>query len=116
MTALSRDTAADPRWVDTILDWRGTWLAARIALTGAFILGAGALGVLTAIATVTANSFWALEGHARFVAANTFFEHISIIAGFVMAALIAEHAECELRRRGGVPANRHPHGGRRDPR
>jgi uncharacterized membrane protein YphA (DoxX/SURF4 family) len=156
MTALGR-TDPDPRWVDAILDWRWTWLAARIALTGAFILGgltklldfpaavaeqeglglypgwlwagtaivveligptliisgrlvwlgAGALGVLTAIATVTANDFWALHGHERFVAANTFFEHISIIAGFVMAALIAGHAERTARR---APAAAAPSG------
>jgi len=155
MTVLGRNAASDPRWVDAILDWRWTWLAARIALTGAFILGgltklldfsgavaeqeglglhpgwlwaglaiaieligpvliisgrlvwlgAGALGVLTAIATVTANNFWALEGNARFVAADTFFEHISIIAGFIMAALIAERAEREARE-GTAPSRR----------
>jgi uncharacterized membrane protein YphA (DoxX/SURF4 family) len=138
----------DPRWVDAILDWRWTWLAARVGLMGAFILGgltklldfpaavaeqeglglhpgwlwaglaiaveligpvliisgrlvwlgAGALGVLTAIAAVTANQFWTLDGPARLVAANSFFEHISIIAGFVMAALIAEHDARQSRR------------------
>jgi hypothetical protein len=29
----------DPRWVDAILDWRGTWFLARVGLTGAFLLG-----------------------------------------------------------------------------
>jgi uncharacterized membrane protein YphA (DoxX/SURF4 family) len=141
MSQLDRDLASDPGWVDAILYWRGTWLGARIGLTGAFILGgvtklmdfpgavaeqeglglhpgwlwaataiaieliapiliisgrlvwlsAGALGVLTAIAAVTANNFWALQGHARFAAANSFFEHVSIIAGLVMVALIAAH-------------------------
>ncbi len=132
----------DPGWVDRILDWKWTWLAARVGLTGAYILGgltkladfpaaaaeqahfglhpgalwaavaivvevigpiliisgywvwlgAGALGVLTAVATVSANAFWTMQGHDRFVALNTFLEHIGLIAGFVMAALIAEHA------------------------
>ena len=132
----------DPRWVDAVLDWRGTWLAVRIALTSAYLLGgitkladfpaaiaeqqhfglnpgwlwaslaiaveligsllvisgrlvwlgAGALGVLTAVATLAANRFWTLEGHERFLATNTFFEHIGLVAGLVMVALIAAHA------------------------
>ncbi len=133
----------DPRWVDAILDWRWTWLAARIGLTGPYLLGglvklsdfsaavaeqetfglrpgwlwaslaivvellgpalvisgrfvwlgAGALGVLTAIATLAANDFWTMQGHERFVAMNAFFEHIGLIAGLVMATLIAVHAK-----------------------
>ena len=133
----------DPRWVDAVLDWRWTWVAARAGLSGAYLLGgltklldfpaavaeqahfglhpawlwaalavvveligpvllisgrlvwlaAGALGVLTFIASLVANDFWALQGQARFAAANAFFEHIGLIAGFVMAALLAEHAQ-----------------------
>lgn len=133
---------ADPRWVDTVLDWSGTWFLARVALTSAFLiggvtkalnysaavaeqshfglhpaplwavlaiivelvgpvlvisgyfvwLGAGALGALTAIATVVAAPFWSIAGTARFHAVNTFFEHMGLIAGCVMAALLAEHA------------------------
>lgn len=133
----------DPRWVDAILDWRWTWLTARIALTGAYLLGgltklfdfpaaaaeqehfglhpgalwaaltiavelvgpaliisgrwvwlgAGMLGVFTLLAAILANNFWSLQGQARFAATNAFFEHIGLIAGFVMAALIAEHAQ-----------------------
>jgi len=133
-------TAFDPAWVDAILDWRWTWLIARMALTSAYVLGgavklldfpaaiaeqahvglhpgalwaaltiavelggsalviagrlvwlgAGALGVLTAIAALVANNFWALQGDARFAATNAFFEHIGLIAGLVLAALIAE--------------------------
>jgi len=133
----------DPRWVDAILDWRWTWLAARIGLTGPYLLGglvklsdfsaavaeqetfglrpgwlwaslaimvellgpalvisgrfvwlgAGALGVLTAIATLAANDFWTMQGHERFVAMNAFFEHIGLIAGLVMATLIAVYAK-----------------------
>jgi uncharacterized membrane protein YphA (DoxX/SURF4 family) len=132
----------DPRWVDSILDWPGIWLLARVALTSAFLiggvtkalnfsaavaeqnhfglhpgevwavltiiielvgpmlvisgyfvwLGAGALGVLTAVAAVAATPFWSLAGSARFDALNSFFEHMGLIAGCVMAALLAEHA------------------------
>ena len=128
-----------PDWIETLLDWRGTWLLARIALSSAYILGgvtkllnfsgavaeqehfglhpgwiwaclsilvelfgplliitgrwvwlgAGALGVLTAIASLVANNFWDLQGQARFQATNTFFEHIGLIAAFVLVALIA---------------------------
>lgn len=134
-------TTGDPRWVDAILDWRWTWLLARVGLTGAYILGgltklldfpsavaeqqhfglhppvlwavvtivveiaapvliisgrlvwlgAGALGVLTAVASVVANNFWDMQGPARVMAMNSFFEHIGLIAGFVLAALIAGH-------------------------
>jgi uncharacterized membrane protein YphA (DoxX/SURF4 family) len=65
-----------------------------LIISGRFVwLAAGALGVLTAIATYVANDFWNMKGAARIMAANTFFEHIGLIAGFVMAALIAEHAK-----------------------
>jgi len=132
----------DPRWVDAILDWRWTWIAARIALCSAYLLGgltklldfpgavaeqehfgfhpgwlwaglvltvellgsllviwgrqvwlaAGALGVLTFVASLAANDFWTMRGHARFIAINAFFEHIGLIGGFVMAAILAAHA------------------------
>jgi uncharacterized membrane protein YphA (DoxX/SURF4 family) len=138
----------DPHWVDAILDWRGTWLAVRLALSSAYVLGgitklvnfsgavaeqehlgltpgwlwaslsnlvellgstlvisgrlvwlgAGALGVLTAVATLSANRFWIMDGEARFIAINAFFEHVGLIAGFVMVALIAAHAEGRARR------------------
>jgi uncharacterized membrane protein YphA (DoxX/SURF4 family) len=53
-------------------------------------LGAGAIGVLTGIATVVASDFWRLDGHARLMAANTFCEHVGLVAGFVVAAIMAE--------------------------
>jgi uncharacterized membrane protein YphA (DoxX/SURF4 family) len=52
-------------------------------------LGAGALGVLTAVATFVAQPFWALEGPARAIATNGFFEHLGLIAGLVLAAVLA---------------------------
>jgi uncharacterized membrane protein YphA (DoxX/SURF4 family) len=132
----------DPRWVDAVLDWRWTWLIARIALTGAYLfgslvglsdfpsavaaqahyglhpgwlyaaltiaveligpiliisgrwvwLGAGMLGVITGVAAIIADPFWTMTGAARFETTITFLEHFGLIAGFVMAALIAEHA------------------------
>ena len=39
-------------------------------------LGAGGLGVLTAIAMLTANNFWAMTGHDRFMAENASREEV----------------------------------------
>jgi uncharacterized membrane protein YphA (DoxX/SURF4 family) len=52
-------------------------------------LAAGALGVLTATAMLVANNFWVMEGQARFMAMNTFFEHLGLIGGFALAAVVA---------------------------
>jgi uncharacterized membrane protein YphA (DoxX/SURF4 family) len=50
-------------------------------------LGAGALGVLTAVAMVVANDFWTMTGHDRFMALNSFFEHLGLIAGLVLVSI-----------------------------
>lgn len=52
-------------------------------------LGAGGLGVLTAVAMVTANDFWAMTGHDRFMATNAFFEHLGLIAGLVLVSMLS---------------------------
>lgn len=70
-----------------------------LVISGRYVwLGAGALSVLTAIAMYVANDFWNMQGTARVMATNTFLEHVGLIAGFVMVALIAEH-EANNRRR-----------------
>jgi uncharacterized membrane protein YphA (DoxX/SURF4 family) len=64
-----------------------------LVISGYFVwLGAGALGILTAIAMLLADNFWALQGEARFAAANTFFEHLGLIAGLAIAAIFAVQA------------------------
>ena len=60
-------------------------------------LGAGALGVLTAIAMLAANNFWALTGHDRFIALNTFFEHLGLIAGLILTCIIQQLSPLEAR-------------------
>ncbi|USI72857.1 DoxX family protein [Sphingomonas morindae] len=69
-----------------------------LILSGRLVwLGAGMLGVFTLLAAITANAFWAMPpGQERFMATNAFFEHIGLIGGFVLAALVAE---LETRRR-----------------
>jgi uncharacterized membrane protein YphA (DoxX/SURF4 family) len=52
-------------------------------------LGAGGLGVLTAVAMVTANDFWAMTGHDRFMATNAFFEHLGLIGGLVLVSMLS---------------------------
>jgi uncharacterized membrane protein YphA (DoxX/SURF4 family) len=51
-------------------------------------LGAGGLGMLTAIAMLAANNFWALTGHDRFIAVNSFFEHLGLIAGLLLVCVL----------------------------
>lgn len=52
-------------------------------------LGAGALAALTLVAMLVANNFWSLEGVARFIALNSFFEHLGLIAALVMVTYLA---------------------------
>jgi len=79
-----------PAWI-----WAGLAVIVEIVGSLALILGrwiwlaAGALSALTIIATLVADPFWSLQGHDRFVALNTFLEHIGLIAGLAMAAVIA---------------------------
>lgn len=83
--------------------WAALTIAVEIVgplliLSGRLVwLGAGTLGVFTLLAAITANAFWAMPpGQERFMATNAFFEHIGLIGGFVLAALVAE---LEARRR-----------------
>jgi uncharacterized membrane protein YphA (DoxX/SURF4 family) len=56
-------------------------------------LGAGGLGVLTAVAMLTANNFWALTAHERFMAVNSFFEHLGLIAGLILTCVMTVRAQ-----------------------
>lgn len=54
-------------------------------------LGAGALGVFTAAATLIAHPFWQVaDPMARFHERNTFLEHVGLIGGLVLAAILQE--------------------------
>jgi uncharacterized membrane protein YphA (DoxX/SURF4 family) len=52
-------------------------------------VGAGGLGVLTFVAMLTANAFWTMGGHERFMATNAFFEHLGLIAGLVIVSILS---------------------------
>jgi uncharacterized membrane protein YphA (DoxX/SURF4 family) len=56
-------------------------------------LGAGGLGVLTAVSMLVANNFWVMAGHERFMATNAFFEHFGLIAGLVLVSAMSSHEQ-----------------------
>lgn len=66
-----------------------------LVLSGRLVwLGSGMLGLFTLLAACVANAFWAMPaGQERFMATNAFFEHIGLIGGFVLVALVSERAQ-----------------------
>lgn len=82
-----------PGWIWASLAIAAELLGSALVISGRLVwLGAGALGTLTTVATLAANRFWTLTGPERLMMANTFFEHVGLIAGFVMVALIAANS------------------------
>ena len=79
-----------PAWL-----WASTTIIVELVGSAVIIigrwvwLGAGGLGVLTAVAMFAANNFWTMTGHERFMALNSFFEHLGLIAGFVLVAVMS---------------------------
>jgi uncharacterized membrane protein YphA (DoxX/SURF4 family) len=69
-------------------------------------LGAGALGVLTAIATLVANDFWHAQGGGQVMLTNTFLEHLGLIAGFVLVAIMSERAVADVSVSKGWPVSK----------
>ncbi|QWW66442.1 DoxX family protein [Rhizobium sp. WYJ-E13] len=63
-------------------------VASLMILIGLFRwLGALALGAFTLLATFLALRFWELPvGMERFMAANSFFEHLGLVGGFLLVA------------------------------
>ena len=53
-------------------------------------LGAGSLGMLTLVAMVVANDFWNRSGTEHFMALNSFFEHLGLIAALVLATMLGD--------------------------
>jgi transmembrane protein len=49
----------------------------------------GALGVFTALATLMAHRFWSFDGIERVRELNTFLEHLAMIAGLVLVAILS---------------------------
>ncbi|MGE5524603.1 MAG: DoxX family protein [Rhodospirillaceae bacterium] len=55
-------------------------------------LGAGALGVLTVLATVIAHGFWRADAAERIAQQNIFLEHMALVAAFVLVAILSVRA------------------------
>lgn len=51
-------------------------------------LGAGALGVFTVLSTFLAHRFWELDGQARVMQFNSFLEHATISAAFILVTVV----------------------------
>jgi uncharacterized membrane protein YphA (DoxX/SURF4 family) len=75
--------------------WAALTIAVEIVgplliLSGRLVwLGTGMLGFFTFLAALTVNAFWTMPaGQARFMAANAFFEHLGLIGGFILVALV----------------------------
>lgn len=61
--------------------------ASALILTGFYRwLGALALAGFTLFATVVALRFWEMPQPERFMAANSFFEHLGLVGGFLLVA------------------------------
>ena len=61
--------------------------ASALILTGVLRwLGALALGGFTLLATFVALRFWEMPQPERFMAANSFFEHLGLVGGFLLVA------------------------------
>jgi transmembrane protein len=64
--------------------------AALVILNRWTWLGAGALGVFTALTIPLVHHFWALEGERGIVAFHTATEHVGMIGALVVVAILAE--------------------------
>lgn len=51
-------------------------------------LGAGMLGVFTLIASLISRPFWAMKGAEGAMALNGFLEHLGLIGGLMLAAML----------------------------
>ncbi len=62
-------------------------VASVLILTGFYRwIGALALAGFTLLATFVALRFWEMQPPTRFMAANSFFEHLGLVGGFLLVA------------------------------
>ena len=81
----------EPAWATVIATLIVQLCGSAALIAGRFAwIGAGALGVFTALATLIAHPFWTVaDPMARFHERNTFLEHVGLIGGLVLAAILA---------------------------
>ncbi|MGY8661389.1 DoxX family protein [Bradyrhizobium sp. UFLA05-109] len=91
----------EPAWLWAIAAIVVELGSSALVIFGCFVwLGAGGLGILTAVAMLAANNFWAMDGHDRFMALNSFFEHLGLIAGLVLISVLSLREHSALQKRG----------------
>lgn len=71
--------------------------SALIITNRAAWLGAGALGIFTALTIPLVHRFWALEGERAIVAFHTAGEHVGMIGALILAAILAERTRSAFR-------------------
>ena len=45
--------------------------------------------MFTLLAAIVANAFWTMEGQDRFIATNAFFEHLGLVGGLILVAILS---------------------------
>jgi uncharacterized membrane protein YphA (DoxX/SURF4 family) len=91
----------EPAWLWAIAAIVEELGGSALVIFGYFVwLGAGGLGILTAVAMLAANNFWTMNGHDRFVAVNAFFEHLGLIAGLMLISVLSLREPSALQKRG----------------
>lgn len=80
----------EPAWVTVIATLIVQLGGSAALITGRSAwLGAGALGVFTVLATLIAHPFWTVaDPMARFHERNTFLEHVGLVGGLILAAIL----------------------------
>lgn len=63
---------------------------ALILLNRAVWLGAGALGIFTALTIPIAHHFWTMEGQMAQIEFYFFVEHLAVIGGMLLVAILGE--------------------------
>jgi transmembrane protein len=64
-------------------------VGSAFVIAGRFVwLGAGALGVFTALTIPVAHAFWTMEGDMAFIEMLFVFEHITVIGGLMVVAIL----------------------------
>ncbi|MBP7337216.1 DoxX family protein [Niveispirillum sp.] len=80
----------EPAWATVIATLIVQLGGSAALIVGRFAwVGAGALGVFTALATLIAHPFWNVaDPMLRFHERNTFLEHVGLVGGLILAAIL----------------------------
>ena len=80
-----------PAWLWAVASIVVELAGSALVIAGRWVwLGAGGLGVLTAVAMLAANDFLTMTGQQRFAATNSFFEHLGLIAGLMLVSIMSQ--------------------------